>query len=160
MALSFSKKIKYNLYLWYFGLTKVKLIYFCRPKIIDLTNKKVIVSMPLNRRTRNHVSSMYMGAMIVGVDLVVGITAQLTIKKLKRDIIFIFKDLKADFIKRAEGDVHFVCNHGIAISNAVSQVAKSDNRVNIEVPVVAFVPDKFGNEPVANFSITLSMKEK
>jgi hypothetical protein len=32
--------------------------------------------------------------------------------------------------------------------------------VNIPVQVTATVPNKFGNEPVAEFTITLSVKEK
>ncbi len=32
--------------------------------------------------------------------------------------------------------------------------------VNLLVPVVAIAPDKFGDEPVAEFTITLSLKEK
>ena len=36
-------------------------------------------------------------------------------------ITIIFKDYKADFLKRAEGDVHFVCNQGKEISNLSSE---------------------------------------
>ena len=67
-SISFKNKLKYNLYLWYFGLTKVRLIHFIRPKIIDVNKEGVTLFMPLDRRTRNHVRSMYIGAMVVGVD--------------------------------------------------------------------------------------------
>ena len=50
MALSFKNKLKYNLYLWYFGLTKVRLIHFIRPKIIDVNKEGVTLFMPLDRR--------------------------------------------------------------------------------------------------------------
>jgi hypothetical protein len=42
----------------------------------------------------------------------------------------------------------------------VQKVITSKDRVNLEVPVIATVPEKLGNEPVAEFKITLSMKEK
>ena len=71
-----------------------------------------------------------------------------------------FKDLKCDFYKRSEGNVHFICNEGKAIESAVEQTIQSGERVNLPVSVIATVPDKFGNEPVAKFTITLSMKEK
>jgi len=51
MALKFKNKLQYNLFLWYFGLTKVRLINFIKPKIIDVNDKGVTLSMPLNRRT-------------------------------------------------------------------------------------------------------------
>ena len=75
-------------------------------------------------------------------------------------IILIFKDLEANFIKRAEGDVHYICKESKAIAAAVEQTINTGERVNIAVPVIATVPDSFGDEPVATFTITLSMKEK
>ena len=116
--------------------------------------------MPLDRRTRNHVKSMYIGAMVVGVDLVTGFTAMLKILESKKNIILIFKDLEANFLKRAEGDVHYICREAKAISAAVEETINTGERVNIAVQVIATVPDSFGEEPVATFTITLSMKEK
>ena len=55
MALTTKERFKYNLYLWYFGLTQVRLINYCRPKIFDITEDGVTLLMPLDRRTRNHV---------------------------------------------------------------------------------------------------------
>ncbi|MEA1882565.1 MAG: DUF4442 domain-containing protein [Candidatus Marinimicrobia bacterium] len=160
MALTRMEQFKYNLYLWYFSWTQVRLIHYCRPKIADVTEEGIDLFMPLDRRTRNHVKSMYIGAMVVGVDMVTGFTAMLKIRESKRKVILIFKDLKADFFKRAEGDVHFICKEGKAITEAVNQTILTGERVNLPVSVIATVPDKFGDEPVAEFTITLSMKEK
>ena len=160
MSLSLKERFKYNIYLWYFGLTQVRLIHYCRPKIVDVNKEGVTLFMPLDRRTRNHVRSMYIGAMVVGVDMVTGFTALLKIRKSKRNVILIFKDLKANFLKRAEGDIHYICSEGKAIAAAVEETIRTGDRVNLPVPVIATVPDKFGDEPVAEFIITLSMKEK
>lgn len=160
MSLTIKDRIKYSLYLWYFGLAKVRLINFCRPQIVDVNKKEVILSIPLNRRTRNHVRSMYIGVMTVGVDLVAGLTAMLKIRDSKKNVILIFKDMTSNFLKRAEGDVHFICKIREKIDKAVEEAIASGERVNLLVPVIATVPDKFGNEPVAEFTITLSLKEK
>ena len=160
MSLTIKDRIKYSLYLWYFGLAKVRLINFCRPIIMDVNKKEVILSIPLNRRTRNHVGSMYIGVMTVGVDLVAGLTAMLKIRDSKKNVILIFKDMTSNFLKRAEGDVHFICKIREKIDKAVEEAIASGERVNLLVPVIATVPDKFGNEPVAEFTITLSLKEK
>ena len=160
MALTFKERFKHNLFIWFFGLTKVRLILFCRPKIVDINDDEVILCIPLNRKTRNHVNSMYIGVMTVGADLVTGITAMLNIRKSKRNIVLIFKDINATFFKRAEGNTHFICKNKKEIEQAVQEVITSKDRVNLEVPVIATVPEKLGNEPVAEFRITLSMKEK
>ena len=136
------------------------MIGYCRPRVINVSDNEVVLSIPLNRKTRNHVGSMYIGAMTVGVDFVTGLTAMTSIKKSKKNIVLIFKDLKSSFIKRAEGETFFTCNHTKEIKAAVKKVVDSKQRVNIEVPIIATVPEKFGDEPVAEFTITLSMKEK
>ncbi|SVA52088.1 uncharacterized protein METZ01_LOCUS104942 [marine metagenome] len=141
-------------------MSKVRLINYCRPQIVDVSEKGVTLLIPLNRRTRNHVKSMYIGVMTVGVDLVTGFTAMLKIRESKRNVILIFKDMKANFLKRAEGDVHYICNEGKKIAQAVDQTLKTGERVNLLVPVTATVPEKFGDEPIAEFTITLSLKEK
>jgi len=160
MSLSVKDRFKYNFFLWVFSLTKVRMIGYCRPRVINVSDTEVVLSIPLNRRTRNHVGSMYIGAMTVGVDFVTGLTAMTSIKKSKKNIVLIFKDLKSSFIKRAEGETFFTCNHTKEIEAAVKKVVDSKQRVNIEVPIIATVPEKFGDEPVAEFTITLSMKEK
>lgn len=136
------------------------MIGYCRPRVVNVSDTEVVLSIPLNRRTRNHVGSMYIGALTVGVDFVTGLTAMTTIKKSKKNIVLIFKDLKSSFLKRAEGETFFTCNHTKEIEAAVKKVVDSKQRVNIEVPIIATVPEKFGDEPVAEFTITLSMKEK
>ena len=84
----------------------------------------------------------------------------LRIRESKRNVILIFKDLKSDFYTRAEGNVHFICKEGKAITQAVNETISTGERGNLPVKVIATVPDNFGDEPVAEFTITLSLKEK
>ena len=56
--------------------------------------------------------------------------------------------MTSNFLKRAEGDVHFICKIREKIAEAVDETIESGERVNLLVPVVAIVPDKFGDEPV------------
>ena len=71
----------------------------------------------------------------------------------------IFKDLRADFLKRAEGDVHFTCNQGKDIAVLVQKAIETGERVEMPVHVTATVPDKLGDDPVAEFILTLSLKK-
>ena len=63
---------------------KGRMIGYCRPKVINVSDNEVVLSIPLNQRTRNHVGSMYIGSMTVGVDFVTGLAAMTSIKKRKR----------------------------------------------------------------------------
>lgn len=142
-----------------FGFLKVPLIFYCRPKVIDISEDKVEVKIPLNRRTKNHVNSMYFGVLSVGADVTGAMIAMDIIKKTKYKINLLFKDFHADFLKRAEGDVHFVCKDGKKISKMIDEVVKTKKRINRSIDIIAYVPTKFASEPVAKFSLTLSLKE-
>ena len=82
-----SQKFKMNLFIKYFGLTKVPLIFYCRPKGVKLSNSSVTLKIPLLRRTKNHVGSMYIGALAVGADLTSALLALNIINKSKIKIM-------------------------------------------------------------------------
>ena len=96
----FSGLTKANLYLKFFGLIKIPLLWFCRPKIITLSSNLVEIKIPLRRRTKNHLNSMYFGALSVGADITGGFLAMMCIQKSKRNVALIFKDFKAIFRKK------------------------------------------------------------
>ena len=153
-----SQKLKMTLYIRYFGLTKVPMIFYCRPRVLDITSDSVTVKIPLLRRNKNHVGSMYLGALSVGDDITSAMLALSVIKKSKKKIIPIFKDFNVEFLKRAEGDVHFECTEGEKIKSLVQKVIDTGNRCNEIIHVIAYVPSKLENQPVAKFKLTLSLK--
>jgi hypothetical protein len=81
------------------------------------------------------------------------------IQESGRKINLIFKDFKADFLKRPEGDVHFTCNDGLAVKELVDRVSKSSDRHNFKLSIEATVPS-ISSEVVAKFELTLSLKDK
>ena len=142
-----------------FGLMRIPLIFFCRPKVVSISDTKLEVKIKLNRRTKNHFNSMYFGVLSVGADVAGGFLAMNLIRKNQSRISLIFKDFHADFLKRAEGDVHFICEDGLAIQNLVEITEQSGERQNLPVYITATVP-AISNEPVAEFILTLSLKKK
>ena len=66
--------------------------------------------------------------------------------------------LKAESLRRPEGDVHFVCNDGRAMAELVSEAVKTGERVNRKVHIDAIVPSKSA-EPAATFALTISLKK-
>ena len=156
MALMASKT---NRLIQIFGITKVPMIWYCRPKVIEHTDEKIEIKIPLKRKTKNHLGSMYFGVLAVGADITGGFLAMNPIQESGRKINLIFKDFKADFLKRPEGDVHFICNDGLAVRGLVEKVTKSTDRHNFKLNIDAIVPS-ISNEIVAKFQLTLSLKDK
>ena len=147
-----------TLYVRAFGLFKIPLVLYISPTVVELSGKRTEIKVPLNWRTQNHLKSMYFGALCTAADLACGLVAVKLIYESGRKIDFVFKDFEAQFLKRVEGDAHFVCEAGDLAEQAVQKAISTGERQNIKLPVVATVPSKMGNEPVAKFSLTLSMK--
>jgi acyl-coenzyme A thioesterase PaaI-like protein len=135
------------------------MMLYVKPSVMEISNERVVVRIPLQRRTRNHIGSMYFGALSVGADCAVGTLAMHLIKQQTEHVTLIFRNFHAEFHRRAEGDVDFCCSQGHEISNIVAQAAASDERVEMMVDVIATVPDQ-SNDPVATFKLTLSMKRQ
>ena len=153
-----SKLAKANWYLKFFGITKIPLLWYCRPNIIELSSEKVEIKIPLKHRTKNHLGSMYFGALSVGADITGGFLAMPPIQKSKRKIILVFKDFNAKFLRRAESDVHFLCKDGQAVSNLVDKAIETGERQNYQLTITATTP-KISDEIIAEFALTLSIKD-
>ena len=148
-----------TIYLRYFGITKIPLILFVRPSVYQIKDENVIIKIPFRRRVKNHLGSMYFGAMSIGADLAAGFLAFRKIQERNLRISLIFKNFSADFLKRAEGHTLFSCNDGKIIESLINKAIDSGERVEETIKVTATVPNEFGDEPVAQFKLTMSLKK-
>ncbi len=160
MARPITTPFRATWFLRLFGLSKVHLIWHVWPRVIEISDQRVEISIPLNRRTRNHWGAMYFGTLAIGADCAAGLLAVALIRESKENITFLFKDAKGDFLKRADGDAHFVSDSAAAVQQLVQKALVTGERQNLTVPVTVTVPKKYGNEPVAKFELTLSLKKK
>lgn len=151
---------KANLRFKLIGLFKIRLIGFVGAKLHSYSETKTVIKIPLNKRTRNHLGSMYFGALATGADVTGAWIAFDYLAKTKAKVSIVFKDTKAEFLKRADGDVYFTATDGPKVIAAFNETLEDKQRKNIEIEVLATVPDKYGVEPVARFTMTLSMRAK
>jgi acyl-coenzyme A thioesterase PaaI-like protein len=149
--------VKHTVYLRYFGFTKIPMLYYTRPSVIERSDERVVIRIPLRRRTKNHHGSMYFAALAMGADCSVGLLAVDLINQQREKISFIFRDFNAEFYRRATGDVYFSCYQGREIAELVNIAACSDDRVELPLHAIATVPSE-NDEPVARFRLTLSLK--
>ena len=155
----FTSLKKINLYLKLISFWKIPLLFYCRPKIIFLDEKTIKVKIKLKRKVKNHLGSMYLGALTIGADITAGYFAFHFLQLHKKKISLIFKDFHADFYKRAMGDVQFTCDMGSDIKEMINKSVKNPERVNLAVAVSATVPS-ISDEIIARFILTLSVKTK
>ncbi|HKS21964.1 MAG TPA: DUF4442 domain-containing protein [Thermoanaerobaculia bacterium] len=143
------------------ALRNVFLLYLVKPSILEVNENRCEIRIPLNWRTRRRdIGAMYLGTLCMGADVASGLIAFHLMRTRRLRVSFIFKDLRAEFLKRAEGDVHFACEEGANIVALVDRAMQSGERQETTVNVIARVPKKLGDEPVARFAMTLSVKKK
>lgn len=139
---------------------KIRLISFVRPRVVDLTDERCEIRVPLNWRTRNHLGSMYFGALCTGADTAAALIGLKASQRAGGRIAILFKDVQAEFLKRPEADVHFTCEQGREILQLLQKANASGERENLPLRVAATVPSLLGSEPVARFTLTLSAKRR
>lgn len=145
--------------LW--ALRNVFLIALVNPKVIELTDERCVVKVPLNWRTRRRdIGAMYLGALCIGADVASGLISFKFVQERKANVSFIFKDLKAVYFKRAEGDVYFTNEDGKVVQELMRRTLETGERQEATVHITATVPSKLGDEPVAKFELTLSLKKR
>ncbi len=145
--------------LW--SLQNVFLLWLIRPRIVELTDDRCVVRVPLNWRTRRRdIRAMYLGTLCMGADVAAGLISFKLVMDRKLNVSFVFKDIRGEFLKRADGDVVFTNNDGPMIQALVARAMESGERQESTVHVVATVPEKYGDEPVAKFELTLSLKRR
>ena len=154
------KMLKSTLSLRLFALLKIPLIALARPRVLADDPGRCAIRIPLTWLTKNHVGSLYFGVLCIGADLAGGLIVMNMIRARRSRVSFLFKDFQADFLKRAEGATVFTCEDGPRLAQLLESAETSGERQEGIVRVTATVPDKLGDEPVAEFRLTISMKKR
>ncbi|UTV28799.1 PaaI family thioesterase [Photobacterium atrarenae] len=147
-----------NAMLKQFAEQHVKLIDYCSPEILAISDDHLALSIPLNEHTKNHLQSMYFGALAIGADVAAGLLAMEMAARSGLTLSLAFKSVQGEFLRRPEQDVIFSCHQGALIRDMLQRCRETGERVNEPVEVVATCPSQDGDAPVARFTLTLSLK--
>jgi acyl-coenzyme A thioesterase PaaI-like protein len=153
------KLLKETALLRAFGLFKIPLIFYCAPRVVELGENATEIVIPLNYRTKNHLGSMYFGAIAIGADVAGGLIAMRLIQEGGNQLGLVFKDFRAEFLKRPTADVHFRSDDGPKMKALVARAMATGERENETVEIVASCPS-LSPEPVARCFLTISLKRK
>jgi acyl-coenzyme A thioesterase PaaI-like protein len=149
------KKMKWMLFL--LGFAKIPIIGFVKPKLITLNDEEASVKIRLRRRSKNHLKSMYFGALAVGADVAAGLHAFYFAEKMGKKVSFAFKGMNAEFLMRAESDITFISEDGAKVSDAMNRSLELGERINEPISVLA---KNSKNEIVATFEMIVSVRVK
>lgn len=142
------------------GIFKIPLLAYVRPVVEEVNDKKCVIKIPLSYRSKNHLGSMYFGALAIGADCAGGLIAAKMIRDRKLKVSLVFKSFEAKFIKRPEADVYFIFDQGDRVQEQVERALKTGERQNEVLPISACIKKGDAYETVAEFKIELSLKSK
>ncbi|HRD68962.1 MAG TPA: PaaI family thioesterase [Legionella sp.] len=149
---------RFKFFFWYFSHFKVALIGHLKPRLISLDEERIVVCLPLNRRSRNHLNSMYFGALAVGADVAGGLHGFYHADLAKCSVSLAFKSFQAQFLRRPESDVYFVCTEGLLVKQMIQESKISGERINKPIHITAYTNYTTQAEEVAEFVLELSLK--
>lgn len=143
--------------LWLMGIVKIPMIAYTKPRLIQLDDEQSLVRIKLRRRTKNHLNSMYFGALAVGADVAAGLHAYYFANQAGEKVSFAFKSVKGEFLMRATTDVLFVSKDGELVKQAFDEAKSTGERVN---QIVQVEGRNTQDEIVATFDMEVSVKLK
>lgn len=105
-----------------------------RVKVVENTERRCVLTMPVFRRTRNHLHAMYFGAQMTLADLTVGV------------LLFqhyppgpyggVIKSVQADFRAKGKGLIRCICELPDEVHRTLEQVRDNDSgKVEAWVPL-------------------------
>ena len=148
---------KTDLLIRMFGFKQIPLIYYTGLSVVEFNESRCVAKIPLNWRTKNHLGSMYFGALAIGADVAGGLAAFTYLLNTGKNVSVVFKDVKGSFLKRPDGDVHFTSDQVAEVNKMMLKTVNSGEREELTVEVLATVPS-ISNDVVAKFELTLSAK--
>ena len=103
-------------------------------RVVDVADTRAELRMPLRRRTRNHVGSMYFGAQMTLADLTAGV---LIFRRFPPGPYgALIKRVEADFLAKAKTELRCVCALDEEASKALDQVRTSaDGKAEAWLPL-------------------------
>lgn len=149
-------KLSFMIYLLTFF--KIPIIAFIRPRVLELNKNRSVIKVKLSRKTKNHLGAMYFGALTVGAELTCALKAVELVFLKKKRVNFLFKDFQANFLKRAEGDVLFICEQTQEVEDLIEKALVSGEREEKIIKGKAFQVSNL-EDPVMDFTLTLSLKK-
>ena len=144
MATTF-ERFKQTLSIRLLGWTKIPLLASVRPTVVELDPERCVIRIPLRRWSRNHLGSMYFGALAIGADIAGGLLAVEQIRKAGAKVSLAFKSFRAE---------------GAKVRDLVARTLASEERLGEMVRIQAAVRLPDGSyDPVAEFTLELTLKK-
>ena len=154
---SFRKKMTNPLLFRLFLLFKIPLGFLSGMKVVELNKQRAVSTVKYKWLNRNPFRSLYFGVQAMTAELCTGTMALMAIYKTQPSIAGIVTGVEGEFLKQAKGRMHFTCEDGKMLFDAVEKCKTSDEGQIVKVKSTGTMKD---GTVVAIFHFTWSFKKR
>jgi hypothetical protein len=145
--------IKWRLFL----LFRLPSAFFSGVRVIEISEKKSVISVPYKWFSQNPFRSTYFACLAMAAEMSSGLLAMCYIYKRNPGVSMLVVKMEAQYFKKAVGYTFFKCHEGTAIKEAVERAILSGEGQMITVTATGINEN---SEKVAEFLFTWSFKVK
>ncbi|OIP00212.1 MAG: hypothetical protein AUJ98_08655 [Bacteroidetes bacterium CG2_30_33_31] len=140
-----------------FFLKKMPMGFLSGMRVIEISQKEAIVSVPFNYLTKNPFHSVYFAVQAMAAELSTGAMAMAEVMSAKSPVSMLVIDMQATFLKKARSKIFFICNEGKAIADAVRNAIETNEA---QIVIVKSIGKDTDGEIVSEFQFTWTFKSK
>lgn len=140
-----------------FMLMKLPMGLLAGLKIQELTAHQTTVSVPFKYLNKNPFKSIYFAVQSMAAELSTATACMIAVHGHNPSVAFIIVDLKANFLKKANGRTYFTCQDNANAFEAVRQCMESGESATARFKTVGKLAD---GTVVSEFEFTWSFKQR
>ena len=157
MYSSYIKRVNNSLLYQFFLIIKLPIAWIAGLKVEKFTPENSAISIRYKYLNKNPFKSMYFACQAMAAEMSTGLLAMGYIDSKSVKISMLVLELNCNFTKKALGKIHFICNDGIMVRDAISRAVDTNKAVLCEMKSIGY--DENGN-CVSSFNIKWSFKTK
>ncbi len=151
------KKLQSGFWFRLFLLKSLPAAFFSGIKLDSVTEESSIVSIRYTWFSQNPFRSIYFACLGMAAEMSSGILSLIHTQHHRPSVSMLVLSMKADFHKKAVGNIKFKCNDGTLIKNTIEDAIKTQTGQTCVTHSKGF--DEAGN-CIAEFYITWTFKQK
>jgi hypothetical protein len=109
----------------FFLLFKLPSAFFTGIRVKSISDKKTVAHVKYKWINQNPFNSMFWAVQGMAAEFTTGILVMQSIDKSQKKISMLVTNMSATFTKKATGKIHFECNQGEEIDNAIKKAVET-----------------------------------
>lgn len=145
--------------MFYLGISMTPMLRYIRPRLVELTSDRATVRINVSRRSKNHINSLFVGALATGGDCVGALIPIKFMFETGHRTPPIVKSVSSEFYKKVKKYAYFTCTQGKELYELCNAAVASGEPQEFTVHVIVTAPAEYGDEFVARISQVMSVKD-